>query len=112
MVNVYCMFKGKLQCAAPYFDEYGGDPHYVITVSGADANSFNIVVNSESKVTVHGEDHRVSSNLDLNFDEPIACIGGIFASLRYIGYNIVAPYYFVVCKPQEIRPDNFCLSSN
>jgi uncharacterized protein YukJ len=71
MANVYCMFKGKMKCAAPYDDAYGGDPHYVITVDGPENRDFNIVINSASRVGVGGNDHRVYSYIDLHFADPI-----------------------------------------
>ncbi len=69
-MNQYCMFKGQLVAAAPYFDEYHANPHYVITVSSDGTDSFNIVVNSSSTVSTNGSKD-VYSLVDLHFADPI-----------------------------------------
>jgi len=69
--NEYCMFKGKLDAAAPFFDTYIGNPHYVITVIGCDQKPFNIVVNSASDQNGEDGNNRVYYYADLNFVDPI-----------------------------------------
>lgn len=70
-MNQYCMFKGKLQNAAPFKPQYPGSPHYVINVKGSDDTIFKIVVNSAS--TEIGEDgnNNVYFYADLNFTDPL-----------------------------------------
>jgi uncharacterized protein YukJ len=60
-----------LTVAAPYFDEYGGSPHYVITLAGVGRASFNLVVNAASTVEGMNNDSRVYSYFDLQFEDPI-----------------------------------------
>jgi uncharacterized protein YukJ len=66
----YCMYKGIVRRAAPFFDSYGPKPHYVIRAQAGDSQDFDIVVNSASAVAIHG-DVRVYAYLDLNFQDPI-----------------------------------------
>jgi uncharacterized protein YukJ len=70
MSNLYCMFKGTLKAAAPYFDTYPGSPHYVISIA-SDQATFNIVVNSASTAESENDDSRVYSFVDLHFQDAI-----------------------------------------
>ncbi|GGP25077.1 DUF2278 family protein [Silvimonas amylolytica] len=67
----YCMIKGWLIQAAPYFTRYNANPHYIITVDNG-GKQFNIVVNSASQVPA-GDNHdtRVLSYIDLHFSDPV-----------------------------------------
>jgi uncharacterized protein YukJ len=70
-VNEYCMFKGKLQNAAPYKSEYVGSPHYVITLLGGDGKPFTLVVNSASTQAGPDGDNNVYFFADLHFTDPV-----------------------------------------
>ncbi len=69
--NEYCMFKGTLVNAAPFRPDYGGNPHYVITVQDDNGNPFKFVVNAAS--TTIGEDNNfdVYFYADLHFVDPV-----------------------------------------
>ncbi|MGZ5819539.1 MAG: DUF2278 family protein, partial [Burkholderiaceae bacterium] len=70
-MNNYCLFKGKLEVAAPYKEEYNSKPHYVIYLSTNAGGTFKIVVNSASTVAASNGNNQVFFYCDLNFDDPI-----------------------------------------
>ena len=70
-MNEYCMFKGKLQNAAPFKPTYVGSPHYVINVGDTNGKTFKIVVNSASTETGEDGNTEVYFYADLNFSDPV-----------------------------------------
>ena len=71
MPDTYCMFKGKLEAAAPFFDAYQGSPHYIARLARDADSTFDVVINAASTVTGRDRDSRVYSYFDLHFDDPI-----------------------------------------
>lgn len=54
MSNDYILFKGRLTAGIPYFNHYGGNPHYVILVDAGNGKEFKIVTNVKSDSSLAG----------------------------------------------------------